>query len=72
MVGKIPEDILRQTTLRKKKLTFKNEAELIGTDQESREWSKSEGDIEEENLSGESEEREEDSEIVVMIKIVFA
>ena len=62
MVEKIPEDILRQTTLRKKKVTFKKEAEHLGPDQESREWSKSERDGEEENLSGESDEWEDDSE----------
>ena len=35
LVEKIPEDILRQTTLRKKKVTFKKEAEHLGPDQES-------------------------------------
>ena len=62
LVEKIPEDILRQTTLRKKKVTFKKEAEHLGPDQKSGEWSKSERDSEEENLSGESEEWEDDSE----------
>ena len=62
MVKKIPEDILRQTTFQKKKVTFKEQAEHLGRDQEFGEWSKSEGDIEEENLSGESEEQDDDSE----------
>ena len=35
LVEKIPEDILRQTTLRKKKVTFKKKAEHLGPDQES-------------------------------------
>ena len=61
-VEKIPEDIIRQTTLSKKEVTFKKEAEHPGPDQESSEWSKSEEDSEEENLSGESEEGEDDSE----------
>ena len=62
LVEKIPDDILRQTTFRKKKVTFKKEAEQLGPDQESGEWSKSEVDSEEENFSGESEEGENDSE----------
>ena len=49
LVEKIPEDILRQTTFRKKKVTFKKEAEYLGPDQESLEWSKSEAGSEEEN-----------------------
>ena len=51
LVEKIPEDILRQTTVGKKKVTFKKEAEHLGPDQESEEWSKSEKDSEEENFS---------------------
>ena len=35
LVEKIPEDILRQTTLRKKKVTFKKIAEHLGPDQKS-------------------------------------
>ena len=62
LVEKIPEDILRRTTFRKKKVTFKEEAEHLGPDQEAGEWSKSEGDSEEENLSGELEEWDDDSE----------
>ena len=62
LVEKISEDILRRTTFRKKKVTFTEEAEHLGPDQESGEWSKSEGNSEGENLSGESEEWEDDSE----------
>ena len=62
LVEKIPEDILIRTKSRKKKVTFKKEAEHLGPDEESGEWSKSKGDSEEENLSGESEEWEDDSE----------
>ena len=61
LVEKTPEDILKPTTFRKKKLTFKEEAEHLGPDQGSGEWSISEGDSEEENLSGESEEWDDDS-----------
>ena len=62
LVEKIPEDILRRTTFRKKKASFKEEAEHLGLDQESDEWPKTEGDGEEESLSGESENWEDDSE----------
>ena len=44
LVEKFPEDKLRRTTLRKKKVTFKEEAEHLGPDQESGEWSELEGD----------------------------
>ena len=44
LVEKILEDILRQTTLRRKKVTFKKETEQLGPDQASGEWSKSKGD----------------------------
>ena len=62
LVEKIPEYILRRTTFRKKKSSFKEEAEHFGLEQESGEWPKTEEDSEEENLSGESEEWEEDAE----------
>ena len=62
LVEKISDEILRRTTFRKKKVTFKEEAQHLVPDQESREWSKSEEDRKEENLSGESEEWDEDSE----------
>ena len=42
-------------------MTFKKETEHLGIDQESGEWSKSEGNSEEENLSVESEEWEDES-----------
>ena len=62
LVEKIPEDKLRRTTFRKKKVTFKEQAKNLGPDQEFGEWSKSEGDSEEESLSGESEEWDDHSE----------
>ena len=62
LVEKIPEDILRWTRFRKKKVSFKEGAEHLGLDQESGDWPKTEGDSGEENLSGESEEWEYDSE----------
>ena len=40
LVEKIPEDILRRNTFRKKKVSFKEEAEHLGLDQESGEWPK--------------------------------
>ena len=56
LVEKIPEDIPKRKTFRKKKVTFKKEADHLRPDQESGEWSKSDRDSEEENLSGELEE----------------
>ena len=64
LVEKIPDDILEQTRVRKKKVAFKEEAEYLGLGQESGEWSTSteEGDTEEGNLSGECELWDEDSD----------
>ena len=61
---KIPDDILEQTRVRKKKVAFKEEAEYLGLGQESGEWSTSteEGDTEEGRLSGECELWDEDSD----------
>ena len=63
LVKKIPDDILEQTRVRKKKVAFKEEAEYLGLGQESGEWSTSteEEDTEEGNLSGECELWDEDS-----------
>ena len=64
LVEKIPDDILEPTRFKKKKVAFKEEAEHLGLDQESGEWSTSteEEDTEEEKLSGECEVCDEDSE----------
>ena len=62
LVEKIPEEILRQIMVRKKKVTFREEAEHLGLGQESGEWPTSEEDAEEEKLSGESDEWDDDSE----------
>ena len=62
LVERIPEDILERTMVRKKKVAFKEEAEYLGLSQESGEWPIAEEDAEEENLSGECEEWDEDSE----------
>ena len=62
LVEKIPEEILRRTIVRKKKMKFNEEAEHLGFGQESGEWATSEEDAEEEKLSGESDEWDEDSE----------
>ena len=62
LVDKIPEDILERIRFRRKKVAFKDEAEHLGLGQESGEWPTAEGDAEDEQLSGESEEWDEDSE----------
>ena len=64
LVEKIPDDILEQTRVRKKKVAFKEEAEYLGLGQESGEWSTSteEEDTEGGNLSGECETWDEDSD----------
>ena len=62
LVENIPEEILRRTMVRKKKLTFNEAAEHLGLGQETGDRASSEEDAEEENLSGESDEWDEDSE----------
>ena len=64
LVEKIPDDILEQTRVRKKKVAFKEEAEYLGLGQESGEWSTSteEEDTEGGNLSGKCEIWDEDSD----------
>ena len=62
LVEKIPQEILRETMVRKKKVTFREEAEQLGLGQVSGEWPTSEEDAEEVKLSGESDEWDEDSE----------
>ena len=64
LVEKIPDDILEQTRVRKKKVAFKEEAEYLGLGQESAEWSTSteEEDTEGGNFSGECEIWDEDSD----------
>ena len=64
LVDKIPESILEQTQVRKKKVAFKEEAEQLGLGQESGEWSTSteEEETGEEKLSGECEEWDEESD----------
>ena len=44
LVDKIPDDILERTRVRKKKVAFKEEAEHLGTGQESGEWPTEEED----------------------------
>ena len=61
LVERIPEDILKRSMVRKKKVAFKEEAEHLGLGQESGEWPTAE-DAEEAKLSGECEEWDEDSE----------
>ena len=64
LVDKIPEEILEQTKVRKKKVAFKEEAEHLGLDQESGEYSNfmEEEENGEGKLSGEREEWDEDSD----------
>ena len=53
LVENIPENILKQTTLRRKKVSFKEKVEDLGLDQASVEWLSQEKEGEEETLSGE-------------------
>ena len=62
LIEKIPEGILRRTTLRRKNVSFKEEVEDLGLDQESGEWPKQKGDDEEENFS-EGKRRYHDREL---------
>ena len=64
LVEKIPEKILEQTKVRDKKVTFREEVEHLGLDQESGEWSRfmEEDETGEGKLSGEREEWDEDSD----------
>ena len=56
LVERIPEELLRRTTIRNKRVTFKEEVEHLGPDQESVEWPPRGRDGEKEKMSGESEE----------------
>ena len=62
LVGKIPEEIPRQTMARNKKVTFREEAEHLGLVQQSGKWPTSVQGAEEEKLSEESDEWDKDSE----------
>ena len=62
LVKKIPEGVLRRTTLRRKIVSFREEVEDLGQDHQSCEWSTTDREGEDENLSGESEEWDEGSE----------
>ena len=64
LVEKIPEKILEQTKVRDKKVTFREEIEHLGLDQESGEWSRfmEEDETGEGKLSGERKEWDEDSD----------
>ena len=61
LVERIPEEVLRRTTIRNKRRTFKEEVEHLGLDQESGKLPQRR-DGEEENLSGESEKWDNGSE----------
>ena len=62
LVEKTPKDILRRTTLRRKKVSFKKEVKDLRLDQESGEWQTSERYCEEKKLCRESEEWDKGSE----------
>ena len=64
LVEKIPADLLEQTRVRKKRVEFKEEAEYLRLGQESgeRSTSREKENTEGENLSGECEMWDEDSE----------
>ena len=72
LVEKIPEDILRRTTFRKKKVSFKEEAEHLRLDQESEEWPKTEWDSEERIFPGSRKNARMTQRRVVMTNTVFA
>ena len=61
LVERIPEEVLRPTKIRRKRVLFKEEAEHLGLDKEYGEWPKPERDGEEENFSGEAEEWDDGS-----------
>ena len=62
LVDRIPEDVLERTMVRKKKVSFKEDAEHLGLGQESEQRDSAEEDAEEEHFSGECEGWDEDSE----------
>ena len=51
LVGRVPKEVLRLTTIRKKRVSLKEEVEHHGIDLESGEWPQPGRDGEEENLS---------------------
>ena len=61
ILERIPEEVLRRTTIRNKRVTFKEEVEHLALDQESGDWPQRGRDGEEKNLSGESEEWDDGS-----------
>ena len=61
LVENMPADIIRQTSLRRKQVSFKEEAEDLGLDQAPGELLPQEKDGEEEILSGKSEDLNEGS-----------
>ena len=62
LVERIPEQVLRRTTRTNKRVSFKEEVEHLGLDQESGEWPQPGRDGEEENFSGEPEDWDDGSE----------
>ena len=75
LVDKIPENILEQTKVRKKKVTFKEDTEHLGLGQESGEWSMfTEEETGEEKLSGEEwdEDSDESSENQDSLRMILA
>ena len=61
LVEKIPEETLEETTLRRKRVSFKEDAEEFGLAQESGKWLSNQKEGGEENLPGESEDWDDDS-----------
>ena len=61
LVENMPADIIKQTTLLRKKVPFKEEIEDLGLDQASEEWLPQEKDGAEEIFSGKSEDWNEGS-----------
>ena len=72
LVEQIPEDILRRTMVRKKKMALKEEAEHLGLGQESGEWLTAEEDAEAEKLPGSVKNVMKTQRGAAMTKIVYA
>ena len=60
-IFKQTEEILKQTTLWRKRVSFKEEAEELTLNHETGEWLSNEKEVEKENLSGEAKEWDEHS-----------
>ena len=72
LVEKIPEAILKRTTLRRKRMSFKEEAEYLGLDQESCEWLKQKDKVNRKVCQGIQKKSKVTRRKVMMSKTIFA